>query len=149
VSDNTPHQKRSDHPHVHHIQNQLRTSPAVLSMQPCTRVASKFSYLLFCNPTHKTETGILNRWGTTTNRQPPGPIIMILQSETLRSSQIIFVTLFCSVAQRCCAFHQPRQTFAIMLSQNAFPELNRHILTFLHPILLCRITHRDHRWRCS
>jgi hypothetical protein len=24
-----------------------------------------FSYLLFCNPTHKTETGIANRWGIT------------------------------------------------------------------------------------
>jgi len=27
---------------------------------------SKFSYLLFCNPTYKTETGTANRWGWTT-----------------------------------------------------------------------------------
>jgi hypothetical protein len=101
ASDNTPHQ-RSDHPHVHHIQNRLRTSPAVLGMQPSTTsfFTSKFSYLLFCNPTHKTETGIVNRWGTT-NSKPPGPIIMIHQSEALRSSQVLFITLFCSGAQRC------------------------------------------------
>jgi hypothetical protein len=28
-----------------------------------------------------------------------------------------------------------------MLSQNHSPELNPHILTFLHPIVLCRITY--------
>jgi hypothetical protein len=27
------------------------------------------------------------------------------------------------------------------VNQNYFPEPNRHILTFLHPILLCRITY--------
>jgi hypothetical protein len=36
---------------------------------------SKFSYVLFCNPTHETETGTANRWGTTSSK-PPGPIIM-------------------------------------------------------------------------
>jgi hypothetical protein len=46
---------------------------------------SKFSYVLFCNPTNKTETGRANRWGTTNNK-PPGPIIMMSQSETLSSS---------------------------------------------------------------
>jgi hypothetical protein len=29
-------------------------------------LTSKFSYLLFCNPTHKTKTGTANRWETTT-----------------------------------------------------------------------------------
>jgi hypothetical protein len=28
-----------------------------------------------------------------------------------------------------------------VLSQNHFPEPNRHPLSFLHPILTCRITH--------
>jgi hypothetical protein len=32
-------------------------------------------------------------WGTT-NSKPPGPIIMMTQSETLSSSQILFITLF-------------------------------------------------------
>jgi hypothetical protein len=52
---------------------------------------SKFSYLLFCNPTHKTETGTINIRGTS-NSKPPGPIIMIGQSETPSTSQIICTT---------------------------------------------------------
>jgi hypothetical protein len=53
----------------------VRASPAVLSIWPeKIFFASKFSYVLFCNPTHKTETGIANRWGTT-NSKPRGPII--------------------------------------------------------------------------
>ncbi len=50
-----------------------------------TTFTSKFSYVLFYNPTHKTETGTTKRWGTT-NSKPPGQIIMIDQSETLSSS---------------------------------------------------------------
>jgi hypothetical protein len=46
---------------------------------------SKFSYVLFCNPINKSETGTANRWGTTNNK-PPGPIIMMGQSETLSTS---------------------------------------------------------------
>ncbi len=30
-----------------------------------------------------------------------------------------------------------------------YGEPNRHVLTFLHPILLCRLTYWDHSWRCS
>jgi hypothetical protein len=76
--------------------------------------SSKFSYLLFCNDTHKTETGTANRWGTT-NRQPPGPIIVIGQSETLSSSRIIFIKLFCARAHRWSAFYLSATTnFEIM-----------------------------------
>jgi hypothetical protein len=46
---------------------------------------SKFSYVLFGNPTNKTETVTANKWGTTNNK-PPWPIIMMDQSETLSSS---------------------------------------------------------------
>ncbi len=60
---------------------------------------SKFSYLLFCNPNHETETRTASRWGTT-NSKPPWPIIMIDQSETVSSNHIIFITLFCSVLLR-------------------------------------------------
>jgi len=35
-----------------------------------TFLTSKFSYLLFCNPTHKTKTGIPNRWKTTNSKWP-------------------------------------------------------------------------------
>ncbi len=55
--------------------------------------ASKFSYVLFCNPTHKTETGTANRCRTT-NSKPPRPINMMGQSETLSSSQIILLHSF-------------------------------------------------------
>ncbi len=47
----------------------------------------------FCNPTHKSETGTTNRCHTTNSNQP-GAIIMMGRSETLISSQIIFITLF-------------------------------------------------------
>ncbi len=50
-----------------------------------------------------------NRLGST-NSEPPGPIIMMNQSQTLTSSQIVFITSFCAGVQRCCAFHQPQQT---------------------------------------
>jgi len=50
--------------------------------------ASKFSYVLFCNPTRNTETGTAHRWGTT-NTKPPGAIIMMDQSETLSTNDII------------------------------------------------------------
>jgi hypothetical protein len=49
---------------------------------------SKFSYVLFCNPTRKTEIGTTNTWGTT-NSKPPRPIIYInlvsLAVEVLKS----------------------------------------------------------------
>jgi hypothetical protein len=37
------------------------------------KFTSKFSYLLFCNPTHKTETGT-GKCGGNTNSKPPGLI---------------------------------------------------------------------------
>jgi len=69
---------------------------------------SKFSCVLCCNPTHKTETGTANMWETT-NSKPPGPIIMMGKSKTLSSSLDVFITLFFAGAQLCCAFYQLRQ----------------------------------------
>jgi hypothetical protein len=43
-----------------------------------------FSYILFCNPTHKTRTGTANTWGTT-NSKPLGSIIMMDPSYLLHS----------------------------------------------------------------
>ncbi len=51
----------------------------------------------FFNSTNKTESA--STWETT-NSKPPGPIVMIGQSETGRSNQIIFITLF---SCRCTA----------------------------------------------
>jgi hypothetical protein len=44
--------------------------------------------------------------------KPPGPIIVIDQSEILSRSQVQFITLL-GGAQLCCAFHQPRQAARI------------------------------------
>jgi hypothetical protein len=97
-----------------------------------------FTYLpFFFSPTHKTETGIVNRWETT-NGKPPGPISMMGQSETLSRSWIIF-TLFSRCIMLLLCYSPPTTNSAIMLSRNYFPQPNQHILTFLHLILLCRI----------
>jgi hypothetical protein len=42
-------------------------------------------------------------------KAPPGPIIMIDQSEILSRGQVQFITLFFGGAQMCCAFYQPLQ----------------------------------------
>jgi hypothetical protein len=76
---------------------------------------SKFSYLLFCNPSHKSETGIANRWGTS-NIKPPEPIIMMGRSESLSCSEIILlhtcrplVQLLGLVSQyKLCNYAEPR-----------------------------------------
>jgi len=65
---------------------------------------SKFIYFIFCNPTHKIETLITNRWGTT-NSKPLGPIIMMDQLETLKKCQIVIIALFPTNAQYRCAFY--------------------------------------------
>jgi len=85
----------------------------------------------FCNPSHKTETGTAKRWGTTNNK-PLGPIIIMGQK-----LDHIYCTLFCRYTAFLRLFVATAND-AIMLSQNQFPEPNRHVLTFL---LLCRITH--------
>jgi hypothetical protein len=48
----------------------------------------------FCNPTNKTETGTANSWGGSTNSKPPGPIIMMGESDTGTTSQFMIITLF-------------------------------------------------------
>jgi len=55
-------------------------------------LTSKVTYFLR-DSTHKTEAGTANRWEIT-NSKPPVPNIMIDESETGSSSQIIFVTIF-------------------------------------------------------
>jgi hypothetical protein len=76
-----------------------------------------------------------HRWRTTTSK-PPEPIIMIGQSEAEVRSYLLPTLLYADCA--------------VMLSRNPFGELNRHVLTFLHPI--CSVqdhSHTEHRWRCS
>jgi hypothetical protein len=61
--------------------------------------------------THKTETGIANRWGTTDSKLP-GPMTVMGQRETLKRSQIRFITLFSSKRTPlvCLLVREPQQT---------------------------------------
>ncbi len=87
---------------------------------------SKFSYVLFRNlTTDKTETGTAYMWGTT-NSKPP-------EQQQLDH---VFITLFSA-------------KFKPFTSQNYFHEPNQHMLGFLHPIFVWRITDGEHGWRCS
>jgi hypothetical protein len=112
----------------------VRASPVVLSMWLCEKIffASKFRYVLFCNPTHKTETGRANRW-VTTNSKPPGPInhydgpirnteqqldpiyytllciCTVLMSHLTRTPLSILTKDVILFYPTCCAFYQPWQ----------------------------------------
>ncbi len=84
------------------------------------------------------ETGTANRWGAT-NREPPGPIIMIGQS---RNTQQQLDHIHYTLLRRCTTLLRllpATAKFAVMLSQKDSPEPNPHVLTFLHP--MCRITY--------
>ncbi len=72
---------------------------------------------MFYNSTLKIETGTANRLGST-NSEPPGPIIMMCQSETLNSSHIKFITPLS--AEPFTSHHK------LFLRENHFPEPNRH-----------------------
>jgi hypothetical protein len=78
-------------------------TPMVLGMSPGKMFfTSKFRYLIFGTPTHKTETGTANGGGgDVTNSKPPGLIIMMGQLETLSSNQIMFIALVARGGQRC------------------------------------------------
>jgi hypothetical protein len=60
------------------------------------------------------------------NGKPPGPIIMIAQSETGTNSQITFITLFSSISQLCCTFYQPQWTIKICRSKTIFLSQTKH-----------------------
>jgi hypothetical protein len=80
----------------------------------------------FSEPTNKTKTGTANSWETT-NSKPLGPNIMIGQSETGSGNHIIFITVFSGRLK--------------MLGQDQFAKPNQHVLTFVHPILNCRVAY--------
>jgi len=104
-------------------------------------LTSKFSYLIFPNFTHKTKTGTANMWETTNNKLP-GSIIMIGQSETGSSSQITFITLFSNRYTALLCLLLVSANCAKMLGENHFAKPNLYVLTFLHPILICRVTYQ-------
>jgi hypothetical protein len=107
-------------------------------------LTSKFSYLLFSNPTHKTKTWTANTWETT-NSNPHGPIKL--------SSQLT------TGVRLCCAFYQPQQTvqtFCAKLYSYAKPAcfdfsssnfyLQGHIRSTSGAALRLQLTRRSTNW---
>jgi hypothetical protein len=107
---------------------------------------SKFSYLLSFNPTYETET----------RTQQIGEELLLLIANHLDQSlwwpirkseshwsrsQIISITFVYAGAQGYyCAFYEPPQSVQLCWSKTIFPQPNWYVLTFLHPISMCRIT---------
>jgi hypothetical protein len=85
-------------------------------------------YVLFCHLTDKTKIGTANGWGII-NSKPPGPIIMMGQSETLKS---YFLQKMCT-AQRCLGFYQLTRS-QIMLIITLFLPANCEIMVSQKPI---------------
>ncbi len=75
-----------------------------------------------------------------TNSKPPALIIMIGYSKLGRRSQIIFITVFSSRCTALLRFLRASADWANLQEKNQFPELNPYMFTFLHPILMCRVT---------
>jgi hypothetical protein len=73
-------------------------------------LTSKFSYVLCSNLRCKTKTGTANRWEIIKSN-PLGSTLMIGESGTRSNRQIIFITLFSSLAgaRLCCASYHPGQ----------------------------------------
>jgi len=68
--------------------------------------------------------------------------------ENLRFITYLLHSSLASAYRLGCAFYQPQQTEQIMQEKNYFPQPSRHVLTFLHPILI-RWSHTEHQWGCS
>ncbi len=112
-----------------------------------------FSYLLFRNPTYKTETETANTWGweLLIANHLDQSLWWMGQSDTLISSQITFITLFSAGAHNCCAFYE---SHCKLLYNYAEPKpfcwaKLAHFWPFLHPIFYSAGSHTEHRWRCS
>jgi hypothetical protein len=103
---------------------------------------SKFSYLFLWYPPYKTQIVTGNGWETT-NSKPPGPIIIFGQSENKdqHSTHIYYIPSW-QVHSVDCLFRASANC-ATMLAQNHFPPPKGHLLTVLHPVLLCRVPY----WR--
>jgi hypothetical protein len=106
---------------------------------------SMFSFFFFGNPTN--ETGTANTWRPT-NSKPPGPIIVIDQSEILSRSHVQFITLFSGGAQLCCAFHQPRQAARIWCKKTNFLSYSGTFWLFGNNFY-CLKSHTEYSWRWS
>jgi hypothetical protein len=104
---------------------------------------SKFSHLLFSNPTHKPENGMANRCGGLLIANHLDQSLWWANQKNWAAVRSHFVHCFLEV-HRVVARHAsatPQLLLEVMLSQNYFTEPNRHVLTFYHSIVLVRITY--------
>jgi hypothetical protein len=69
------------------------------------------------------------------------------KSKTLTGSQIIFITLFCADAHRCCATYQPPQMVKLCRDKTIFLSQTGTFCFFIH--WHCAGLHTEHRWKCS
>ncbi len=91
------------------------------TMWPCKKIflTSKFSYLLFSNPTLEVKTGTAKRWETT-NNNPPEPIKLSNQPT--------------AGARLCCAFYQPQNPVQSCWAKTICWAAS----AFLNPNFFCR-----------
>jgi hypothetical protein len=103
----------------------------------------------YATPTHKTETGTANRWGTCKSK-PPGPISMMGQSKnTDHQSDHIYYTLLWRCIELLRLSPATAHTMQLCWAKTIFLSQTGTFWLFLHPILLCGITFWAHPWRCS
>ncbi len=123
----------------------LQWSPV---MWPCKNIFHiQFSFFSFCNPTHKTETGTAKQIGGTLLIATYLDQSLWWANQKYWPSDHIYYSLFC----RCTVLLRPlpaTPNCATMLSQNHFPDPNRHVLTFSSSNVTVQITY-SHYWRCS
>jgi hypothetical protein len=129
----------------------FRASPSMLSMWPLQEYLSHPRLVIYFLAIPPIKLKLVQQiGGGTTNSKPPGPIIMMAQSQTSSTSQIIFITLFSAGAQSCCAFYQLPQTLQqLCWAKTHFPEPNRHLFWHFFIQLYWAGSHTGHHWRCS
>jgi hypothetical protein len=114
----------------------IRASAAVLNMWPCKRIfTSKFSHILFCNPTHKTETEQIGGGLLIANH-----LDQSLWWANWEHWAAVRSYLFHSFLHTVPAPFTSRKLWS-SAEAKPFPQPSRHILIFLHPILLWRVTY--------
>jgi hypothetical protein len=89
-------------------------------------------------PPPKIETGSANRWEILIANHLDKSLWLANQNQ---GAQIMFITL---VSSRCTAllrFLPASANRTNMQKKNHFPEPNQHMLTFLHPTLMFRVTY--------
>jgi hypothetical protein len=108
---------------------------------------SKFSCIL--GQSHQLNCNWNCKYVGTTNSKPPGPILMIDQSEILRCSYVRFITLFFGGGTTVLCILPATASCTNLVQKNQFPELNQHIFWRFSNTFYCLESHNEYHWRCS